>query len=82
MKASGLGREGGQHSLDFYTETSIVHVASRRHPRPSIRSHVTMSSTAPPNIVRAAYAELIVTDLDAARWFWVDMLGFHVHRRG
>jgi 5-carboxymethyl-2-hydroxymuconic-semialdehyde dehydrogenase len=27
VKASGLGREGGQHSLDFYTETSIVHVA-------------------------------------------------------
>ena len=37
-----------------------------------------MSSTAPPNIVRAAYAELIVTDLDAARWFWVDMLGFQL----
>ena len=35
-----------------------------------------MSSTAPPNIVRSAYAELIVTDLDRARWFWVDMLGF------
>jgi 3,4-dihydroxyphenylacetate 2,3-dioxygenase len=29
-----------------------------------------------PNIVRAAYAELVVTDLDRARWFWVDMLGF------
>ena len=27
VKASGLGREGGQHSLDFYTETRIVHVA-------------------------------------------------------
>ena len=27
VKASGLGREGGQHSVDFYTETSIVHVA-------------------------------------------------------
>ena len=27
MKNSGLGREGGQHSLDFYTESSIVHVA-------------------------------------------------------
>jgi 3,4-dihydroxyphenylacetate 2,3-dioxygenase len=30
----------------------------------------------PPDIVRAAYAELIVTDLDRARWFWVDVLGF------
>ncbi len=27
VKASGLGREGGQQSLDFYTETSIVQVA-------------------------------------------------------
>ena len=27
MKSSGVGREGGEHSLDFYTESSIVHVA-------------------------------------------------------
>jgi 5-carboxymethyl-2-hydroxymuconic-semialdehyde dehydrogenase len=27
VKASGLGREGGQQSLDFYTEVSIVQVA-------------------------------------------------------
>jgi 5-carboxymethyl-2-hydroxymuconic-semialdehyde dehydrogenase len=27
VKASGLGREGGQHSLDFYTQSRIVHVA-------------------------------------------------------
>lgn len=27
VKASGLGREGGQHSIDFYTESQIVHVA-------------------------------------------------------
>ncbi len=32
----------------------------------------------PPDIVRSAYAELIVTDLDRARWFWVDVLGFAV----
>ena len=38
-------------------------------------------STAPPNIVRAAYAELIVTDLDRAKWFWVDMLGFALTTR-
>lgn len=30
----------------------------------------------PPDIVRSAYAELVVTDLERARWFWVDMLGF------
>ena len=27
VKASGLGREGGAHSVDFYTESKIVHVA-------------------------------------------------------
>lgn len=27
IKQSGLGREGGHHSLDFYTDTRIVHVA-------------------------------------------------------
>ena len=27
VKQSGLGREGGEHSLDFYTDTTIVHVA-------------------------------------------------------
>jgi len=31
-----------------------------------------------PDIVRAAYAELVVTDLAASRRFWVDRLGFHV----
>ena len=29
-------------------------------------------------VVRSAYAQLSVTDLDRARWFWVDMLGLHV----
>jgi 5-carboxymethyl-2-hydroxymuconic-semialdehyde dehydrogenase len=28
VKASGLGREGGQHSIDFYTESRIVHIAN------------------------------------------------------
>jgi 3,4-dihydroxyphenylacetate 2,3-dioxygenase len=37
-----------------------------------------MSEIQAPDIVRAAYAELIVTDLAASRWFWVDMLGFIV----
>jgi len=30
----------------------------------------------PPDIVRSAFAELVVTDLKAARAFWVDLLGF------
>ncbi|HJY97056.1 MAG TPA: VOC family protein, partial [Streptosporangiaceae bacterium] len=32
----------------------------------------------PPDIVRAAYAELVVTDLGRSRWFWVDLLGLVV----
>jgi len=32
----------------------------------------------PPDIVRSAYAELVVTDLAQARHFWVDLLGFVV----
>lgn len=35
-----------------------------------------MTALTPPNIVRFAYAHHIVTDLDAARHFWVDLLGF------
>jgi catechol 2,3-dioxygenase len=31
-----------------------------------------------PDIVRAAYATLVVTDLAEARRFWVDLLGFAV----
>src|SRR4026209_509484 len=34
------------------------------------------TSAAPADIVRSAYAELIVTDLDASKHFWVDRLGF------
>ena len=39
-----------------------------------------MAPATPPDIVRAAYAELVVTDLERARWFWVDLLGFVVTR--
>ncbi len=39
---------------------------------------MTSTQTEPPDIVRAAYAELIVTDLDSARRFWVDLLGMVV----
>lgn len=37
-----------------------------------------MTEAVAPDIVRAAYGELIVSDLERARWFWVDMLGFVV----
>ena len=39
-----------------------------------------MTAATPPDIVRAAYAELVVTDLERSRWFWVDLLGFAVTR--
>ena len=31
-----------------------------------------------PDVIRAAHAELVVTDLERARWFWCDMLGLVV----
>ncbi|GGN22809.1 5-carboxymethyl-2-hydroxymuconate semialdehyde dehydrogenase [Streptomyces fuscichromogenes] len=34
VKASGIGREGGRHSIDFYSESHIVHTALRRLPVP------------------------------------------------
>jgi 5-carboxymethyl-2-hydroxymuconic-semialdehyde dehydrogenase len=35
-KASGIGREGGHYSFDFYTETSTIHVALGEHPIPKM----------------------------------------------
>jgi catechol 2,3-dioxygenase len=47
--------------------------------RPPVQSPPVQPPPAqPPDIVRSAYAELIVTDLARARWFWVDVLGFAV----
>jgi catechol 2,3-dioxygenase len=38
-----------------------------------------MSATvSPPDVIRSGYAELVVTDLAAARWFYVDVLGLVV----
>ena len=37
---------------------------------------IDLAANPPFNIVRAAYAELVVTDLERARWFWVEMMGF------
>jgi 3,4-dihydroxyphenylacetate 2,3-dioxygenase len=36
------------------------------------------TSIQPPDVVRAAHVELVVTDLERARWFWCDMLGMVV----
>ncbi|OGO69907.1 MAG: 5-carboxymethyl-2-hydroxymuconate semialdehyde dehydrogenase [Chloroflexi bacterium RBG_19FT_COMBO_62_14] len=35
-KMSGIGREGGRYSFDFYTETSTIHVASGDHQIPRL----------------------------------------------
>ena len=34
IKASGIGREGGRHSIDFFCESRIVHIALRPLPVP------------------------------------------------
>ena len=34
MKESGIGREGGHYSFEFYTEVKTIHVALGRHPIP------------------------------------------------
>ncbi|MDQ7857788.1 MAG: 5-carboxymethyl-2-hydroxymuconate semialdehyde dehydrogenase [Armatimonadota bacterium] len=36
MKDSGIGREGGLYSFEFYTERQAVHVALGRHPIPRL----------------------------------------------
>ncbi|MBM4422242.1 MAG: 5-carboxymethyl-2-hydroxymuconate semialdehyde dehydrogenase [Chloroflexi bacterium] len=35
-KASGIGREGGHYSFDFYTEMTTIHVALGQHPIPKM----------------------------------------------
>ncbi len=37
-KASGIGREGGHYSFDFYTELTTIHVALGNHPIPKMGS--------------------------------------------
>jgi 5-carboxymethyl-2-hydroxymuconic-semialdehyde dehydrogenase len=38
MKESGIGREGGQYSFEFYCELQTVHVALGDHPIPRLGS--------------------------------------------
>ena len=92
VKASGLGHEGGYRSIDFYTDQQAVHItlgdvhtarfgsSPLPHDRPG-RHREPLKETAmttPPDIVRSAYAEYIVTDLAASRAFYVDVLGLVV----
>ena len=36
MKASGIGREGGDYSFEFYCELETIHVALGEHPIPRL----------------------------------------------
>lgn len=36
VKASGIGREGGDYAFDFYCETEVVHIAIGSHPIPRL----------------------------------------------
>ena len=71
MKASGIGRDGGDYSFDFYMETKNICVALDAHTMPRIgayaRSSRADSSTEfyPPfNVVRIAYVRTAMsTDL-------------------
>ena len=43
-----------------------------------IENRIPTPSINPPDIVRCAYTELVVTDLERSRKFYVDVLGLHV----
>ena len=79
VKASGVGREGGapQHRLLHRVARSSTSRSATCTPRASEPPDDRRERPAP-DVIRSAYAQLAVTDLAAARWFWVDMLGFHV----
>jgi 5-carboxymethyl-2-hydroxymuconic-semialdehyde dehydrogenase len=36
VKASGVGREGGDYAFDFYCDTEVIHVALAAHPIPKL----------------------------------------------
>jgi 5-carboxymethyl-2-hydroxymuconic-semialdehyde dehydrogenase len=46
VKDSGVGREGGRHSIDFYCESRIVHVAVGRLPVPRFGTEPAAESAA------------------------------------
>ena len=77
-EASGIGREGGDYSFEFYCELETIHVALGDHPIPRLGlGH----EPRPDWVIRrstscaVAHVELTVTDLAASREFYVDVLG-------
>ena len=96
VKSSGIGREGGDYAFEFYCDLEIVHVALGSHHIPRMglgdaeaAALVTAAGdlvAAPPaqppyDIVRAAWAELVVLDLAPRERFYVDLLGLIVSER-
>src|SRR6185312_5450995 len=78
-RREGVGtRARGRLPLDrlLHRPAGRAHHA-RRRPHPSLWSSMT-SPTPPFDILRCAYAELVVTDLAASRAFYVDVLGLTV----
>jgi len=81
VKSSGIGRDGGDWSFDFYMETKNVAFATRPTPSPSWE--VAMPVPAPNlypdfNTVRLSHVEYRVTDMARSRAFYVDTLGLQV----
>src|SRR4029079_2942258 len=78
LKSSGIGRDGGDWSFDFYMETKNVAFATGDHAiqklARGLENHVPIPTPTlyPPfNIVRLSHVELTVTDLARSRAFYV-----------
>ena len=95
VKASGIGREGGDYAFDFYSKprsstlrsapTAFLDWAWTRtkhdlHGGRRVGEHPHLHRR-PFDIVRAAFVELRVTDLVASERFYVELLGMIVSAR-
>ena len=87
VKNSGIGRDGGDWSFDFYMETKNIAfatvAASHREAckAEGLRHAHTQPNLYPPfNIVRLSHVEFGVSDLAPAARFYVDTLGLQVDR--
>ena len=93
VKASGIGRDGGDHSFEFYMEQKHIGFATGEHRDTEARrmsatkSRLVPAGTeaVPPfvldppfDVLRISHVELGVSDLAASRAFWADTLGMQV----
>src|ERR1700723_2979687 len=77
-RAGSAARAGSTRSTSTPRPGSCTWRSARRTCRDLERELVDNSLPPVPDIVRSAYATLIVTSLEEARRFWVDLLGFVV----